>query len=227
MSVCALIIIKRNSQRVPGKNFRDLAGRPLFRHILDTLEATHAVDRVLINTDARDDLERHGLRESDRLVIQDRSPELCGDHVTANTLLQAMVGVLPADIYLMTHATNPLLRRETVQTAIERYRTAILRDEGDSLFSVTAHHARFFGADFAPLNHDPNHLLPTQELSPLLEENSCLYLFTQESFQATGRRIGLRPVLFETPRLESVDIDTEDDWAMAEWIAGRPGLREP
>ena len=226
MSVCALIIIKRNSQRVPGKNFRHLAGRPLFRHILDTLESTQSVDRVLINTDARDELERNGLRESDQIVIQDRSPELCGDHVTANTLLQGMVGVLPADVYLMTHVTNPLLRRETMRAAIDRYQSALERDEGDSLFSVTAHHARFFGADFAPLNHDPDHLLPTQELSPLLEENSCLYLFTQESFSATGRRIGRRPVLYQTPRLESVDIDTEDDSAMAEWIAGRASLRE-
>jgi CMP-N-acetylneuraminic acid synthetase len=226
LSVCALIIIKRNSQRVPGKNFRHLAGRPLFRHILDTLESTQSVDRVLINTDARDELERNGLRESDQIVIQDRSPELCGDHVTANTLLQGMVGVLPADVYLMTHVTNPLLRRETMRAAIDRYQSALERDEGDSLFSVTAHHARFFGADFAPLNHDPDHLLPTQELSPLLEENSCLYLFTQESFSATGRRIGRRPVLYQTPRLESVDIDTEDDWAMAEWIAGRASLSE-
>jgi CMP-N-acetylneuraminic acid synthetase len=46
-------------------------------------------------------------------------------------------------------------------------------------------------------------------------ENSCLYLFEKETFRQTKTRIGKKPILFVTPQLESVDIDTEDDWLVA------------
>jgi CMP-N-acetylneuraminic acid synthetase len=61
--------------------------------------------------------------------------------------------------------------------------------------------------------------LRTQELPPYFEENSNLYLFTAASFAATNARIGQRPLLFETPRLESVDIDDEEGWRLAEILA--------
>ena len=47
------------------------------------------------------------------------------------------------------------------------------------------------------------------------EENSNLYIFSSDSFTATGARIGRQPLLFPTPALESVDIDGPDDWALA------------
>jgi CMP-N-acetylneuraminic acid synthetase len=70
------------------------------------------------------------------------------------------------------------------------------------------------------VNHDPQNLVRTQDLPPYFEENSNLYLFTAESFAATRARVGRRPLLFETPRLESADIDDEDGWRMAESLAG-------
>ena len=69
------------------------------------------------------------------------------------------------------------------------------------------------------MNHDPNRLIRTQDLDPLYEENSNLYLFTKESFNRTGARIGRNPLLFETPISENIDIDNEDDWARAEALA--------
>jgi CMP-N-acetylneuraminic acid synthetase len=93
----------------------------------------------------------------------------------------------------------------------------------DSLFSVTRHQTRFYRADGAPINHDPDNLVRTQDLEPWFEENSCLYLFSQASFAATGARIGRHPILFEIPRGEAVDIDDAEDWALAEALAGAAG----
>ena len=79
--------------------------------------------------------------------------------------------------------------------------------------------SRFYGADGRPLNHDPNNLVRTQDLDPWFEENSNLYLFTADSFRSSRARIGCRPLMFETPRLESVDIDDQAGWDAAEAIA--------
>jgi CMP-N-acetylneuraminic acid synthetase len=211
----AYLIIKAHSQRVPGKNFRLLGGKPLYRWILDSLLSLSEVDRIVINTDARALLEEHGLPNTDRLEIRDRPPALCGDSVSANDLIAADLPNLPAASYLMTHATNPFLRPETIRAAIRAWEDS----DADSLFTVARYQSRFYQADATPINHSPTELQPTQDLAPWFEENSCLYLFTANSFHATKSRIGARPLLFENARIESIDIDTEDDWALAELIA--------
>lgn len=85
-------------------------------------------------------------------------------------------------------------------------------DEGfDSLLTVNRYQTRFYQADGSPIDHDPDNLIPTRDLEPWYEENSCLYIFSQESSRLTDGRIGRRPKLFETPPLESVDIDEPKD----------------
>lgn len=119
-----------------------------------------------------------------------------------------------ADAYLMTHTTNPAIRAETLTAAFEAYRQG-LENGRDSLFSVNRYQTRFYREDGSPVNHDPSNLIPTQDLEPWFEENSCLYFFSKESFATSEARIGLKPILFETPRLESSDIDEPDDWELA------------
>ena len=205
----ALLPMKAHSERVRGKNFREFRGKPLSRWILDTLLAMPEIDLVCINTDARGILAANGLAEGPRLRIRDRRPEICGDSVSMNAVLADDLAHVAADAYLMTHATNPLLRPETIRAAL-----------ADSLFSVNKVQARFYRADGSAVNHDPDHLVRTQDLEPWFEENSNLYLFTRESFAASFARIGEKPLLFETPRLESIDIDDQDDWNFAVAAAG-------
>ena len=215
-TLVALLPLKAHSERVPGKNFRPLSGKPLFRWMLDTLLSVPSVDRVVINTDARAQLAANGLTESERVTIRDRKPELCGDFVSMNLILEDDLAAVPATAYLMTHVTNPLLSAATVERAIDTFLTASAGGKADSLFSVTRYAARFYDAGGKAVNHDPNELLRTQDLPPLYEENSNLYLFTAASFAASGARIGERPMMFETPALESVDIDEPQDWRLAE-----------
>ena len=217
--IVALLPMKANSVRVTGKNFRDFCGKPLFRWILDTLLSVEEISRIVINTDARDVLAGKGLVESERVFIRDRNSEICGDQVSMNRVLADDVAHVSADLYLMTHTTNPLMGAETIRGAIAAFREGRACGNADSLFAVRKVQARFYRADGSPVNHDPDNLVPTQDLEPWYEENSNLYIFTADSFEATKARIGLRPILYETPRLESVDIDTSEDWHFAEATA--------
>jgi len=211
----ALLFVKGESVRVPDKNFRRLGDRPLFRWIVDTVLRLPSVDRLLINTDVGNRLVESGLPEDSRIRVQDRAPALCGNDVTANALLQPMVAAEGAERYLLVHATCPFLQVDTITQALTLYDQAIAQGTGDSLFGVTRHQTRFYTPGGAALNHDPARLVPTQDLEPTYEENSSLYIFSKDSFEQTGSRIGRRPVLFETPATESLDIDTELDWDRA------------
>jgi CMP-N-acetylneuraminic acid synthetase len=152
-------------------------------------------------------------------MIRDRKPEICGDFVSMNRVLADDVEAVKAGVYLMTHTTNPLLSAATIGKALEHFAGKREQGEADSLFTVNRYQTRFYRQDGSPINHDPANLIRTQDLEPYFEENSNLYLFTADSFKRTNARIGKHPCLFETPRLESVDIDDQNGWNLAELIA--------
>jgi CMP-N-acetylneuraminic acid synthetase len=215
----ALLPMKANSQRVKGKNFRDLHGRPLFAWILESLLAVPEIDEVVINTDARHILAENGLTDSDRVRIRDRKPELCGHTVSMNLILADDIAAVPADTYLMTHTTNPMLKPATIQAGLDAYHAGLAAGTADSLFTVNKVQTRFYRADGSPVNHDPNNLIQTQDLEPWYEENSNLYIFSGPSFAGTDARIGKRPILHEMDKMEAVDIDTPEDWTLTEAVA--------
>ena len=213
--IVALLPMKANSERVKGKNFREFNGKPLFRWTLDTLLAIKEIDQVIINTDAREILAENGLVETDRIVIRDRKKEICGDMVSMNLIIEDDVNNVNADIYLMTHTTNPLMTAITVGGALESFQTQKNSGDADSLFTVDKIQTRFYREDCSAVNHDPDNLLRTQDLEPWFEENSNLYIFTKEAFDKTNARIGENPMMYETSKFESIDIDTPDDWDFA------------
>jgi CMP-N-acetylneuraminic acid synthetase len=219
LRLVALLPMKAHSERVPGKNFRQLRGRPLYRWMLDTLLSLPEVAQAVIDTDAREMLASHGTFQTDRVRILERPAELRGDHVSMNRILEHDIGAVAADLYLMTHTTNPLLGAGTMRAALEAFLKQREAGDCDSLFSVNRFQTRFYREDGSAVNHDPADLIRTQDLEPWYEENSNLYLFTRESFAATGARIGARPMLFETPLAESVDIDDAAGWRLASLIA--------
>lgn len=211
--------MKAHSARVTGKNFRPFAGKPLFRWILDSLLSMDEIERIVINTDAREILAANGLVDTHRVLIRDRKPELCGDFTSMNLVLADDVAAIDSETYLMTHTTNPLLSANTIRRALCKYRDSVATAECDSLFAVNRYQTRFYRADCSPINHDPKNLIRTQDLEPWFEENSNLYVFNRPSFASTQARIGCKPMLFVTPRLEAADIDDQIGWTQAETMA--------
>ncbi|KCZ47284.1 MULTISPECIES: acylneuraminate cytidylyltransferase family protein [unclassified Hyphomonas] len=225
----ALLPMKAHSARVKSKNFRDIAGKPLFRWILDTMLEVPEIDLVVINTDARDILAAEGLQDGEangRVMIRDRKPEICGDFVSMNLVLGDDIANVPSDHYLMTHTTNPLLSPATIRRMLDAYMAGVEAGTADSLFTVNRLQTRFYTPEGAPINHDPDNLIRTQDLDPYMEENSVGYLFSPDSFAATEARIGKKPILFTTPSLESVDIDEPSDWFIAESLLRRVAAGE-
>lgn len=212
----ALLPMKANSERVKGKNFLLFNGRPLFYWILDTLLAIDEVEKIVINTDARSLLMQHSICKNSKILIRDRPAALCGELTSMNHILADDIKNVAADLYLMTHTTNPLLSPRQIQEALTTFNMAQLEKRADSLFTVNRMQTRFYRPDGTPVNHKVGELKRTQDLEPLLEENSNLYIFTRESFASTGARIGRQPILLESRKLESFDIDDQDSWDMAD-----------
>ena len=214
-SLVALVPMRHHSQRVPGKNYRPLAGKPLFHHIIETLQAVSEIDQVVVDTDSEPVMD--GLRQYfPQVIIINRPENLRAVDVPMNNILLHDTEQVQADFYLQTHSTNPLLRPETVSRAIETFLAAY--PEKDSLFSVTRWQTRLYDQHGAAINHDPSVLIQTQDLPPVYEENSCLYLFTRENLLKRHHRIGVHPILFEIDPDEAWDIDEELDFEITDFL---------
>jgi CMP-N-acetylneuraminic acid synthetase len=211
-SITALVPMKGHSERVPGKNLRAMCHKPLFYWILDALSKSKFIDRIVVNTDSPE-IARVATTLFDVMII-DRPAGLQGDFFVANDLIAYDLSQFPdTNFFLQTHSTNPLLKTETIDRAIEAF---FRQSKCDSLFSVTELHTRLYWAEGTPVNHDPSNLIRTQDLEPIYEENSCLYIFSRASFNKKKNRIGESPMLFPIDRFEAVDIDEEYDFLLAE-----------
>jgi len=214
----ALVPMRHHSERVPGKNYRLLAGRPLYAYVLETLSACPEFEAIVVNTDSPE--VRAGIAASfPHVVVLERPEHLRADSLPINEVLAYDLTQVSASFYLQTHTTNPLLRPETIRAAIAAFFQAY--PEKDSLFGVTRLQTRLWDAKGKPLNHDPQVLLRTQDLEPVFEENSCLYIFERELFQQRRNRLGQRPLLYEIASEEAWDIDDEWDFKVAEALLGR------
>ncbi len=195
---------------------RPFVGLPLYQHILRTLDKTYAIDEIRINTDSAE-IQAEATKLSRKVRVIPRGEELRGDDVSMERIIAHDIGVADTDIVIQTHATNPLVRSDTMAKALKSF---VQAEEHDSLFSVTEHHRRFYDAAGKPLNHDPKNLVRQRELPPLFEDNCCFYVFSKESFLATNSRIGASPLLFPIPQIESIDIENEFTFRLAELLAG-------
>ena len=222
--ITALVPMKGNSERVPGKNLRVLAGKPLLYWTLSALHRARRVERVVVDTDS-DEIEAAVLEHfPDTIVL--RRPKYLQDanRVSGNDLIKWELSKVQGEHFGQFHVTSPLIEPLTIDRAVEAYFAG--SEQYDSLMTVTEHHFWLFRADGTPVNSDTRRLVRSQDLEPLYEDNNAAHLFSRASFAATGSRIGERPQLHQIPRIEAIDIDYEDDFAIADAVMRQRTRRE-
>ena len=223
MKIVAFVPMRHNSERVKGKNYRLLDGKPLYLYIMETLLEVNEIDEVYADTDSPIVIE--GLEKDFPQVKHILRPEnLRAGDVPMNEILIHDTSVVKADYYLQTHSTNPMLKAATISTGIK----ALMEKSYayDSLFSVTEVKKRFWDELARPINHNANIMLRTQDLPPIYEENSCLYIFTRDILLNRRTRIGDRPLMFPIDPQEAQDIDDETEFTVTEMMVKARRLKE-
>jgi CMP-N-acetylneuraminic acid synthetase len=214
--IVALVPMRHESQRVPGKNYRAFNGRPLYHWIVRSLLSCPLISQVLIDTDSPF-IVGDGKKHFPKIRILERPEHLRDANIPMNEVLLYDTSQVKADYYFQTHSTNPLLKTKTISRAIELFLEN--RSIYDSLFSVTRVQTRLWDSLARAINHNPAILLRTQDLPPVYEENSCIYIFPRAVLEKKHNRIGDRPVLYEIDRMEAWDIDEELDFQIAEFLS--------
>ncbi len=212
MKVVAFVPIRLNSQRVEGKNLRLLAGEPLLCHILRTLRKVEAIDEIYAycSDDAIVPLLPDGVQ------FLRRSPQLDRNETLGCEIYDAFTAAVDADVYVLAHATSPFIRPETIACALHE-----VTDKGggyDSAFSAERLQT-FAWYEGRPLNYSLDAIPRTQEIEPVYIETSAFFIFRREVWCQLRQRIGRRPYIAVVDRIEGIDIDYPEDFALAETIA--------
>jgi N-acylneuraminate cytidylyltransferase len=212
--IVSLLPMKGNSERVPNKNLKIFNSKPLYHSIVNTLLESKYVTDIIVNTDS-EKIKKNIKDSFPQIKIIDRPKEIQGDFISMNKIIANDISKIDSDFFLQTHSTNPLLKASTIDNAIEEFFKNL--KTYDSMFSVNSFQSRFFCKNNKPINHNPLELIRTQDLDPIYEENSNFYIFSRESFiKSNQNRIGLKPYLFPTDKIESIDIDDLNDFKIAE-----------
>lgn len=217
MKTVAFVPIRLNSQRVAGKNLRPLSGTPLMCHILKTLTAVEAIDEVYVF--CSDESIREVLPEGVRFLRRDAS--LDSDTTLGREIYDSFTATVGADLYILAHATSPFIRTATLADALEKVRSG----RYDSAFSAERVQT-FAWFEGRPLNYSLDNIPRTQTIEPVYIETSAFFIFSRELWCDRGRRIGDRPYMAVVDRIEGLDIDYPEDFAMAEIIAASRSLPE-
>lgn len=207
MKIVAIMPIKLKNERCPGKNTRLLGEKPLLQYELDSLKETKLCDEI--NVYCSDEAIVPYLPDS--VNFMKRSKEL--DLPTSNftQIFSSFIAEKDADIYVYAHATAPFVTIETMKQCIE----AVKSGKYDSAFCAKRLQD-YLWMDGKPLNFDAANVPRTQDLKPIFQETSGIYVFTKEVFMNYKRRIGVNPFIKEVSFREAVDIDNPEDFDLAE-----------
>ena len=209
MKRVAFVPIRLNSQRVVGKNLRDLGGRPMMTYLLQSLAAAKNIDQVYVYCSSPE-IEQY-LPEGVKLLLRDK--RLDSNLTLGAEIYDAFISEVDADIYILAHATSPFIRTSTIEQAI----AAVESGEHDSAFSAERIQT-FTWWQGKPLNYSLENIPRTQDLEPIYVETSAFFVFRREVWTNQHRRIGDKPYVAVTDRIESIDIDNPDDFTLAEAI---------
>jgi len=212
----ALVPMKGKSQRVKSKNLRKLGGKPLFFHILNSLETAEFISEIIVDTDSEEIIDLIKENFPDVRIVE-RPDFLLGDKVPMTPIIGYDLKRAKNEYFLQTHATNPLLKAETIDRAVKTYFEGL--SEGfDSVIGVNRFQTRFYDQKRNPINHNPDIMVPSQDMAPIYEDNSNFYINSKDNFYQRNNRVGVNPFLMEVPKLEAIDVDEEEDFIIVQAV---------
>lgn len=211
MNVVAFVPIKMNNERLPGKNTKEFSnGRPLITYILDTLTKVKGINDIYVY--CSDEAICRYLPENVKFLKREKRLDL--STTSFNEVLSSFANLVPADAYLLTHATAPFLSEKSMEKAI----AAVSSGRYDSAFSA-CRLQEFIWRNGKPFNYDLKAIPRTQDLEELYYETCGMYLYRDYLIKEQNRRIGDTPFLVEVSKIEAIDINQEDDFLLADAIA--------
>ncbi len=210
MKIALFIPIKLNNQRLPGKNLMELEGKPVCEYLFETVKDIDEIDEKYVY--CSDEAIIPYIPEGIQFLKRDA--HLDGFMIKGLDIIEPFVNDVDADIYIITHVTQPFTKAESIKNALAK----VVSGEYDSAFSAVVLQD-YMWYQGKPFNYDMKNIVRTQDLEPIYMETGAFFIFTKDVFKNLHQRIGNKPYIYEIDQFEAVDIDTREDFEFAEAVA--------
>lgn len=212
MKSACFIPIKENSERVKGKNFRSLNGKKLYKYLCEHVKMAEVFDDIYVDTNS-DEIKEYAITMGFKVI--ERKPELALNTANGNDLLVHHYQMFPDyDYYFQLFVTAPYLQPKTIKAC---FGCLISGGEYDSCFTATENHG-FYWLNGVPINYRPEILPRSQDMLAVVEETTGLYGISRGALERYRCRIGRKPFIYVVSKFEAVDINTEEDLKVAEYV---------
>jgi pseudaminic acid cytidylyltransferase len=221
----AVIPARGGSKRIPRKNVRVFAGKPMIAHSIAAADTSGVFDRIIVSTDdpeIADVARAHGAE-----VPFLRPAELSNDHVAtipviAHAVQWAHTEGLTLDACCCVYATAPFMQPEDLRAGWH----TLQANDWKYVFSATTFAFPIFRTILQDDDGRVSMLFPehfytrSQDLPEALHDAGQFYWGRPEAWLAGDRIFGPQSTIVRLPRWRVQDIDTPEDWERAErlWL---------
>lgn len=212
MKIVGMIPARLGTDKVPYQNVKELGGMPLLNYTVRAMNKVNVIDEIVLY--ASDQAICEYINQGLRYTFMRRPAELDSPDTKIQDIITSFLKEVEADIVVLWHITSPFLKPETIIECIEKVRSG----EYDSAFTALEI-KKFCWFQGKPLNYSLEKPTPrTQDIPPIIVEQSHLYIFRPILFEKTGQRISGSPYIKIIDHFEGHDIDTPEDFKIAELI---------
>jgi CMP-N,N'-diacetyllegionaminic acid synthase len=227
MKVLALIPARGGSKGLPGKNIKEILGKPLIAYTIEQAKQSATIGKVCVSTDDEEIAKIAGKYGAEVLW---RPAEISGDTASSESALLHALDVLKneqnyePDLVCFLQCTSPVRKPDDIDNAVKK----LLSEGSDSLLTVSPSH-RFLWRDgprgAESINYDFKHRQRRQDLEPQYVENGSFYLFRPAILKHSANRLGGKVALYVMDESASHEIDSHLDFAIIEVILR--GIEKP
>jgi len=223
MKTAALIPCRTGSKGIPQKNFREIAGKPLWKWTMDAAVKSGVFETIILSSDGGFE----DIKSGNGIVVDNKRPVKFSDDVASlDSLLVYYLEKFPdVELWCLLQPTSPLRTAADIKKAFKK----INGKKYDSLVSVTQNPCMFW-IEKAVGMREKDYCIATyhvakrpnrQDRKEWNMENGAIYFTKKYVFEHCGARLGGCVGLYKMPKERSFEIDDETDWDIAEYFLGR------
>ena len=218
-------IIKEESKRVPGKNFIDINGKPLWWYLLSELKGLD----ITVNTDSQKFLNQYINSDVKPLKIIERSKkhidwendESIDSSPVEDMLFDFCKTIERSETVVLTHITSPFLKKETIFEAIDLLQNDKNAKSIHSILKIQDFIWIKKDNTTSPVNFYPDRVQRTQDLSPIFVSKGAFFISKAGDILDQRKRLPEPLIFFPLSHIEGVEIDNFDDLEYARFLEGK------
>jgi CMP-N-acetylneuraminic acid synthetase len=221
LNVLAVIPARGGSKGIPGKNIRDLSGKPLVAYSIEAALQSKTVQRIAVSTD---DQKIADISISFGAEVIYRPADISGDMAASELALLHVLDILRQregycpDLLVFLQCTCPLTLPEDIDGTVQ----ILLEENADSAFAASSGHyllwSKLDDGNMVGINHNKNKRLMRQQVDNQFVETGAVYVMRVDGFLTAKNRFFGKTVGYELPRERFCDIDTPVDFLLAEQL---------